>query len=132
MEHIPDSFRDLLTDEKKAFLALGTVMPDDGALQVTPVWFNHDGEDILINSAKGRVKDRNMRAHREVACMIVDPDNPYRYLQIRGPVVEITEKGADDHIRQLAKKYRGKAEFDIGDSTRVTYRIRPESISAKG
>jgi hypothetical protein len=72
---IPENYKDLLTDEKKAYLYLATVMKD-GAPQVTPVWFNTDGEYILINSAAGRIKDKNMRARPNIAICITDPANP--------------------------------------------------------
>ena len=77
---IPSSHEDLLADDTRAIGYLATIMSDRSA-QVTPVWFNTDGEYILINSAKGRVKDRNMRARPKVAIAITDPNNPYRYLQ---------------------------------------------------
>lgn len=130
MSNIPESFHDLLRDETRALLSLATLMPD-GTPQVTPVWFNYDGEHILVNSAKGRVKDRNMRARPDVACLIVDPDNPYRYVQIRGRVVEITEEGAVEHINDLHFKYRGQRGYPVGDQIRVIYKIRPASVSTK-
>src|SRR5215467_5570436 len=99
---IPDQFRDLF--EKKAFAHLATIMKD-GTPQVTPVWCDFDGTHVRVNSAKGRIKDKNMRRNPNVALAVQDPDNPYRYLAVRGKVVEITEKGADDHIDALAKKY---------------------------
>src|SRR5213079_205981 len=101
---IPDKYRDLFG--KKAFASLGTIMPD-GRPQVTPVWVDFDGEHVIVNSAKGRQKDRNMRRDARVALAIPDPDNPYRYLEIRGKVAEITEDGADNHINKMAKKYMG-------------------------
>src|SRR5215472_10952761 len=99
---IPEKYQDLLN--KKAFAQLATIMPD-GSPQVSPVWFEYDGQHIIINSAKGRVKDRNMRRDPRVGLDILDPDNPYRHVSIRGRVVEITEEGADDLINKLAKKY---------------------------
>src|SRR6266436_855385 len=102
---IPESYKDLL--EKPAFGNLGTLMAD-GSPQVTPVWVDYDGAYVRVNSAKGRVKDKNMRRDKRVALSIQDPDNPYRYLAIRGEVAEITENGADAHIDALAKKYLGK------------------------
>jgi PPOX class probable F420-dependent enzyme len=84
---IPESYRDLF--QKKAFAHLATIMPD-GTPQVTPVWCDYDGTYIRINSAKGRVKDHNMRRNPQVALEIMDPDNPYRYLAVRGRVAEIT------------------------------------------
>ena len=133
MKDIPDTHRDLLTNESKAFLFLATLMPG-GTPQVTPVWFNTDGEYILVNSAKGRVKDHNMRARPHVALCIQDPSNPYRYLQIHGTVIEYTTDGADDHIDALAFKYRGvpKYPFRQPGEQRVKYKIRIEKIDAHG
>jgi PPOX class probable F420-dependent enzyme len=102
MVWIPDSHLDLIKDETRAFASLATLM-NDGSPQNTPIWFNTDGTHILINSAEGRVKDRNMRRNPRVAVVITDPKDPYRYIQIRGKVVEITSKGAREHIDQLSK-----------------------------
>ena len=128
---IPEKFRDLFT--KQAFAHLGTLMAD-GSPQVTPVWCDYDGTHIRINSAKGRVKDKNMRRNKEVALSIMDPDNPYRYLAVQGVIVEITEQGADAHIDSLAKKYLGKDKYPFREpgEVRVTYKIRPEKISTMG
>ena len=128
---IPEHFRDLLT--KKAFASLATVM-GDGSPQVTPVWFDFDGTHVRVNSAKGRVKDRNMRRNGQVALAIVDPENPYRYLAVRGRVEGITEAGADAHIDSLSKKYLGKDRYPNRrpEEVRVIYRIRPERISTMG
>ncbi len=130
MKTIPETYHDLLKDETRAFLFLATTMPD-GSPQVTPIWFNHDEEYILINSAKGRVKDRNMRARPQVAMVIQDPDNPYRYLQIRGRVVEITEEGGLEHIKTLAQKYTDKPWRGASpDEVRVIYKVLPENMDA--
>ena len=131
MLQIPEKLQDLLTDEKKAFVYLATTMAD-GTPQVTPIWFNTDGENILINSAAGRIKDRNMRARANVALCIADPSNAYRYLQIRGKVIEITTNGADDHIDALAFKYTGKEKYPNrkAGEQRVTYKILPTKIDA--
>jgi len=128
---IPESFKDLFN--KVAFANLGTVMPD-GSPQVTPVWCNFDGTNIWINSAKGRVKDKNMRRNKKVALSIQDPDNAYRHLSLQGEVVEITEQGADDHIDTLAKKYLGKDKypFRAPGEVRVIYKIRPEQVTTMG
>ena len=120
---IPSGFRDLF--DKKVFAHLATEMPD-GSPQVSPVWVSYDGEHVLVNSAKGRLKDRNVRARPSVALSIQDPDNPYRYLGIRGRVVEVTEEGAEDLIHQLAKKYMGVDQYPyLGDDVRVIYKIKP-------
>ena len=128
---IPESYRDLF--QKKAFAHLATIMPD-GTPQVTPVWCDYDGTYIRINSAKGRVKDHNMRRNPKVALEIMDPDNPYRYLAVRGRVAEITENGADAHIDMLAKKYLGEERYPYGrpGEVRVLYKIQPDRVSSMG
>jgi PPOX class probable F420-dependent enzyme len=125
---IPESFQDLL-QRKKAFASLATVMPDGGP-QVTPVWFDYEGGCIRVNSARGRVKDRNMRRAGRVALAIQDPENPYRYLGLRGRVEEISEQGADSHIDALAKKYLGQDRYPYRQpgEVRVIYKIRPERV----
>ena len=129
MKTIPESHRDLLTDEARAFAYLATLMPD-GSPQLTPLWFNTDGDHIIINSAKGRVKDKNMRARSQVAILITDPKEPfYRYLQIRGRVVEVTEQGGLEHINELSLKYDGKPWTPVPDQTRVIYKILPEKVN---
>lgn len=130
MAWIPESHLDLLKDDTKAFGSLATLM-NDGSPQLTPVWFNTDGTHILINSAKGRVKDRNMRRDPRVSLVIIDPDDPYRYIQIRGKVVGITTLGAREHIDRLSKKYTGRDKYTSGsaDEIRVTYKILPERVS---
>ena len=130
---IPEMFRPLLGDDIKAFATLGTLMPD-GSPQVTPIWFDAVDGAIRINSAKGRWKDRNMRREPRVALTIMDPQNPYRYLQIRGRVERITEDGGDAHIDRLAKKYLGADTYPFRQpgEVRVIYVIRPERVSTMG
>jgi PPOX class probable F420-dependent enzyme len=129
--NIPESHRDIL--DKKAFGFLGTLMPD-GSPQVTPVWVDYDGSHVRINTAKGRVKDKNMRRNKRVSLAVADPDNPYRYLEVRGQIDDITEAGADAHIDQLAKKYLDKDKYPFRQpgEVRVIYKIRPERVSAMG
>jgi PPOX class probable F420-dependent enzyme len=131
LKEVPKGFLDLLADETRAFAYLATTMKD-GSPQVTPVWFNTDGEYILVNSAKGRVKDHNMRKRPQAALAIADPKDPYRYLSVRGPVVEITEEGAAEHIDALAKKYRGVNRYPGPRDDRVIYKIKPEKINVRG
>lgn len=133
MEMIPETHLDLLKDKKKAFLYLGTLM-NNGAPQVTPVWFNTDGTYILINTAEGRVKDRNMRARPDVTLCITDPTDPYRYLQIRGKVVEYTADGADYHIDMLAFKYQGVSKYPSRKpgEKRIIFKIKPIKVDAHG
>jgi PPOX class probable F420-dependent enzyme len=128
---IPPQYLDLF--QKKAFAHLATLMRD-GRPQVTPVWCDFDGTFIRINSAKGRVKDRNMRRDPQVTLEIQDPDNPYRYLAVHGRVVEITEDGADAHIDSLAKKYLGVDTYPYRQpgETRVIYKIQAEQASVMG
>jgi PPOX class probable F420-dependent enzyme len=128
MATIPEQFKDLF--QKVAFANLATLMPD-GRPQVTPVWFDLDGSNIRINTAKGRVKDKNMRRNKNVALAISDPDNPYRHLAIQGEVVDITEQGADAHIDALAKKYLGKDKYPFRQpgEVRVIYKIRPDRVA---
>jgi PPOX class probable F420-dependent enzyme len=130
-EVIPEKYSDLL--QKPAFGSLGTLMRD-GSPQVTPVWVDFDGKHVLVNSAKGRLKDKNMRRDPRVAISLQDPANPYRYLEIRGKVVEVTEKGADDHINKMAQKYLGKAVYPFRQpgEVRVLYKIEPEKVSSMG
>ena len=131
MMDIPKPYQELFSDNTKAYAYLATIM-EDGTPQITTVWFNTDDEHILINSQKGRVKDRNMRKRPNVALLIEDPDDPYRYVMVRGPVVEITETGAREHINQLAYKYTGSSEYKVSppDAVRVIYKIAPVDIYA--
>ena len=128
-DFIPDKFRDLFN--RKAFGSLATLMPD-GRPQVTPVWCDFDGRHVIVNSAKGRQKDRNMRRDSRVSLSIADPENPYRYLEIRGRVVEITENDADTHIDRMAKKYLGLDVYPYKQpgEVRVLYKIQPEGMSS--
>lgn len=128
---IPEKYLDLF--EKKAFGHLATLMRD-GSPQVTPVWVDYDGKYVRFNSALGRVKDKNVRRDPRVTMSIQDPSNPYRYLEIRGRVAEITEKGADDHINKLSQKYLGKPVYPNRQpgEVRVLYKIEPQKVSAMG
>jgi PPOX class probable F420-dependent enzyme len=128
---IPEKYRDLFN--KRAFANLSTLMPD-GRPQVTPVWCDLEGNLVIFNSAKGRQKDKNVRRDPRVALAIVDPENPYRYLEIRGKVVEITERGADEHIDKMAKKYLDvdKYPYRQAGEVRVIYKIQPEHTTMMG
>lgn len=129
---IPENFSDLLADETQAYAFLATIMPD-GSPQVTPVWFDIEDEVIRINTARGRVKDRNMTARPSVALSIMDLDKPFRYIQLRGEVIDSTEEGARAHIDKLAKKYRGTDTYEWYEGeTRVMYRIQVNSAQTMG
>jgi len=127
MTFIPESHQDLLEDEAGALAYLATLMAD-GTPQLTPLWFNTDGQHILINSARGRIKDKNMRVRPSVAVVIQDPKIDTRYIQVRGQVVEINEEGALEHIDRLSMKYRKRHWKPVEGQTRVTYRILPLSV----
>ena len=131
MASIPSSHADLLT--KRSFAHLATLNPD-GSPQVTPVWVDFDGTNVVINTARGRVKANNLAREPRVALSIADPDNPYRYLGIQGRVVEMTETGSDAHIDKMAKKYLGKDTypFRTPGEKRVIVKIAPEKIHTNG
>ena len=132
MTTIPDKYLDLL-QQKKAFANLATLMRD-GSPQVTPVWFDYTGGVVRVNTAKGRVKARNLKVGSPVALAIMDPDNPYRYVQVRGKVRSVTEDGADAHINLLAKKYLGQDKYPYGQpgEVRLLAEIEPASFSGMG
>jgi len=110
MTEIPQAYRDLFS--KPAFAHLVTLMPD-GSPQVTPVWVDLDGHTVVINTAKRRLKDKNMRRDPRVALAISDPANPYRYVQVRGRISQITEDGADAHIDKMAKEVSGQGQLSV-------------------
>ena len=120
----PTDFLDLLTDETKALLYLATIMAD-GSPQLSPVWFNSEGEHIFINTNEGRTKDRNMKARPQVAMVIQDPNDQDRYLGMRGEVVGSTREGADEHINRLSLKYYAKPWTYREGQRRIIYRIKP-------
>ena len=131
MATIPDQYKDLFS--KRAFASLATVMPN-GSPQVTPVWVDYDGKHIIVNTAKGRQKDKNLRRDPRVSLAVIDPDNPYRYAEIRGRVVDVTESGADVHIDKMAKKYLGKDKYPFAQpgEVRVLFKVEPEKIVGMG
>ena len=132
MTAIPEQYQDLM-QRKKAFANLATVMAD-GSPQVTPLWFDYTEGKVRVNTAKGRVKSRTLRPGAAVALAVMDPDNAYRYLQIRGRVARAVEQGADAHIDSLAKKYLGKDTYPFRQpgEVRVMYEIEPSSVSGMG
>ena len=119
---IPDSHLDLF--RKKAFANLATLMPN-GSPQVTPVWVDYDGRHVLINTAEGRQKDKNLQRDGRVALSIMDPENPYRYLEVRGHVAQRTVEGADQHIDTMARKYLGQDKYPYRQAgeVRVLYKV---------
>ena len=131
MAAIPQSYRDLF--DKKSFAHIATI-GSDGTPQVTPVWVDYDGTHIRFNTARGRVKTKNLERNPRVALSVQDPENPYRYVQVKGRVTEMTEKGADEHIDALAKKYLGQDRYPYRrpGEVRVTVKIAPEKIQSMG
>jgi PPOX class probable F420-dependent enzyme len=129
---IPADYMDLIT-EKKVMPTLVTVMPS-GQPQGSVVWFSYEDGYIWINSAKGRQKDKNMRARPMITLVFVDPENAYRFVEVRGKIIEVTEDGAVDHINALSLKYRGNGDYYGGDDerrrreTRVKYKVEPTRV----
>jgi PPOX class probable F420-dependent enzyme len=129
---IPTSHVDIL--EKTSFAHLATVMPD-GTPQVTPVWVSHENREyVLVNTARGRQKEKNIRANPKVGVSVLDPDDPYRYISVRGEAT-LTEDGAVEHINALTQKYMGKSEYPhLGDESgpRVIVRIPTDHVVTSG
>lgn len=123
-----DKYLDLFR-EKKAFAHVATVMAD-GSPQVTPVWIDYRNGRIAFNTARGRVKDKNLKEGSRIALSVQDPDNPYRYVQVRGTVAKVTEQGASENIDALAKKYMGveKYPFHSPNEKRVIFEIETKSV----
>jgi PPOX class probable F420-dependent enzyme len=130
---IPASHADLLQMTKPAFAQLATVNAD-GTPQVTPVWVDYDGTHLLVNTARGRVKTKNLERNPRVALSISDPENPYRYVGIQGRVVEMSETGGDAHIDKMAKKYLNKDSYPFRQpgEVRVIVRIAPDKVHTNG
>jgi PPOX class probable F420-dependent enzyme len=132
---IPETHKDLL--EEAICVVLVTVMAD-GQPQASVVWCNYDGTHIKINTARGRLKERNMRERPMATILAVDPQNPYRYMEIRGSVEEITEEGAIEHRNELGKLYLGKSNYygktGIGpdepfeNHVRMICKIKPQKV----
>jgi len=127
MATIPTDKVDLF--EKKTIAHLATLLPN-GAPHVTPVWIGYDAEAerILVNTERGRRKERNVRRNPAVGLSMVDPDNPYRYLSVTGEVDELTEEGARDHIDELSRRYTGGDYDNPIETRRLIMRIRPDTV----
>jgi PPOX class probable F420-dependent enzyme len=125
---LPDNARELI--EGKNFAHLATVMKD-GSPQVSAVWIALRGDKILINTAEGRLKTRNMHRDPRVAISIAGQDEPYKRAHIRGRVVEMTHDGADADIDMLAKKYMGVDSYPMrtADEQRVTVLIEADKVA---
>ncbi|HZP24048.1 MAG TPA: PPOX class F420-dependent oxidoreductase [Terriglobales bacterium] len=128
---IPENFLDLF--QKKAFGSLSTLMPD-GSPQTNPVWVDFQDGEVWVNTAVGRLKDKNMKRDPRVSVALIDPDNPYRFLEIRGKIREATQNGAAQHIDKMAKKYLDKDKYPFAQpgEQRIVYKIVPEHIHTMG
>jgi PPOX class probable F420-dependent enzyme len=115
--------------DSKNLAYLATLM-DDGSPQVTPIWVDIEGNVILVNTAEGRVKQKNVSRDPRVAISTVDNANPYEMVTVRGKVVEQTRRGADEHINKLAKKYLGmdKYPFKMPGEQRILLKIQPDKV----
>jgi PPOX class probable F420-dependent enzyme len=128
---LPAGLVKLLSEPNFAFLA--TLMPD-GSPQVTPVWVDTDGRYILVNTAEGRQKTRNVRRDARVALAVTDRANPYMWAAVRGRVVGLTHEGADAHIDKLAQKYLGQERYPWRrpGEQRVIVTIAADKVSGPG
>lgn len=129
---IPDSHKDLF--EKPVYVALTTVMPD-GQPQSTVVWTDYDGEYVRVNVTRGRQKTKNMERNPKVTVLAIDPENPYRWIEVRGMVEEISEQGGVEHINTLSRKYTGRGYYGDfapaerrNEETRLLVKIRPVKV----
>jgi len=127
MAEIPEAFHDLFETDTLAHL---TTMNPDGTPHATPVWIGYDAADdrLLVNTERGRRKERNAAQDPTVALSMADPENPYRYLSVTGEVEEITTEGAREHIDELAQRYIGTDYETPIQTERVVLRIRPEDV----
>ena len=113
----------------KNFASFATLMKD-GSPHVAPTWVDYDGDMILINTAAGRIKEKNVNLDKRVALSVYDSSNPYNMVTIRGKVKEIIEQDADSHIDRLAKRYLGldSYPFRSTDEKRIILKIMPERV----
>ena len=132
---IPDSHRDLL--DGAIIASLATLMPD-GQIQVTPVWCSYDGTYVVINATADRQKHKNMVERPDVTLMVFDPQNQFRYLEVRGMVEVITAEGGGESMNDLSLLYTGKPKRygieapprDV--SERLLYKIKPTRVNFSG
>lgn len=130
---IPESHIDLVAWDTRSFAHMATIGPS-GEPQSSPVWFEWDGTHIKFSLTKDRQKYRNVQQEKRVAMSVMDPDDSYRYLEIRGELDEIEEDPDIDFISRMAKKYIGKDRYpwhQAGDE-RVIMKIRPTKVSGMG
>lgn len=132
MSKLPELAHKLIT-EGRNFAAVATLMPD-GSPQVSIVWIDSDGEHVIFNTAEGRAKAKNLRRDPRVAVTVINSENPYEQVMIRGHVVEVTHNGADTHIDRLAKKYLGVDRYPYREpgEQRVIVKIAADHIGVFG
>lgn len=128
---IPDSHKKFF--EQPIVANLATLLPD-GRPQVNPVWCDYDGTHVRVNTGQGRQKAKNLRARKFATLLLVDPQNPFSWIEVRGRVAEVTTVGADEHIDRLAKKYLGLDKYPHRQpgEVRVMYKIEPERVMTSG
>ena len=126
-DKLSEKARELIARPVLATLA---TVAGDGSPQVTPLWIEVDGDDLLVNTARGRAKARNVERDHRVALTVIDPDDPYNVVVVKGTVADVTTEGADAHIDRLAKKYLGVDEYPMRQpgEVRLTVRIRTDRI----
>jgi PPOX class probable F420-dependent enzyme len=131
MSEVPEAYLDLF--ERPSFGNLATLQPN-GFPHVTPVWIDYDGEHLLVNTARGRQKERNVQRNPAVGVSVIDPENFYRYVSAYGEVADLREAGAVEHIHELSRRYTGEdyANLDAEDGARVIVEIDPEHVIASG
>src|SRR6266568_140080 len=129
MVSIPEKAKDLF--DRPVIASLATLMPG-GEPQLTPVWIDYDGQYVRVNTARGRQKDRNLKVGSPVTALLIDPQNPYHWVEVRGHVAEVIgdEKGARAHINQLSHKYRG-TDYPApkNGEYRLMYKIIPDKVN---
>lgn len=132
---IPDSHAALLSAPN--FVTVVTMMPN-GQPQASVLWSSYDGKHIVLNTAKGRQKDKNIHNNPNVTVLAIDPTNPYRYIEVRGVVDEITEEGALEHINSLSKAYTGEEDYYRNSperrktEQRMIFKVKPTHVNARG
>ena len=125
--HLSDKARQLINRPVLATLA---TIDAQGRPHLTPLWIDLDGDDLIVNTAQGRAKARHIEANPQVGLTVIDPDDQYNVVAVRGTVTEVTTEGADAVIDGLAKKYLGVDSYPMrrADEVRITVRIRPDRI----
>lgn len=112
-------------------LATVATLRRDGSAQLTPVWIDWDGENVVFNTAEGRAKPRNIRRRPVVSVQVIDHDDPYRWISVTGPA-EIVEDGAEEHINELSHRYLGRDYSYVPGEKRLIVRIKPERVTTRG